>query len=35
LRTLDAIHLATFQRLREVDPSLEILTSDERLLAQT
>ncbi len=34
LRTLDAIHLATFHRLREIDPSLEIVTFDKRILAE-
>jgi predicted nucleic acid-binding protein len=31
LRTLDAIHLATFHELRRVDPALRMLTFDERL----
>ncbi len=34
LRTLDAIHLATFQFVRRSDPSIEMLTFDERLLAE-
>ena len=33
LRSLDAIHLATFDVLRRLDPSMEILTFDDRLLA--
>ncbi|MFO0984246.1 MAG: type II toxin-antitoxin system VapC family toxin [Planctomycetota bacterium] len=32
LRALDAIHLATFEIARRLDPSLEMLTHDERLL---
>ena len=31
LRTLDAIHLATFHEFRRVDPALRMLTFDERL----
>jgi predicted nucleic acid-binding protein len=31
LRTLDAIHLATFHEFRRVEPSLHMLTFDERL----
>jgi predicted nucleic acid-binding protein len=31
LRTLDAIHLATFHTARKLDPSLEMLTHDDRL----
>ncbi len=31
LRTLDAIHLATWFRARELDPGMEILTFDERI----
>ncbi len=31
LRTLDAIHLATYSRVRELDPKIEILTFDERI----
>ena len=34
LRTLDAIHLATFFRVRELDPTIEILTFDERILLE-
>jgi predicted nucleic acid-binding protein len=34
LRTLDAIHLATFRIARKVDPALEMLTFDERLLRE-
>lgn len=34
LRSLDAIHLATFRTLKRVDPALEILTYDTRLLAE-
>ena len=33
LRSLDAIHLATYEILRRVDPAAEILTFDERLRA--
>jgi predicted nucleic acid-binding protein len=33
LRSLDAIHLATFEILRRLDPAAEILTHDERLRA--
>jgi len=33
LRSLDAIHLATFEILRRLDPSAEIVTYDERLKA--
>ena len=33
LRSLDAIHLATFEILRRLDPSAEILTYDDRLRA--
>lgn len=32
LRSLDAIHLATFHRLREIEPSAAMLTFDQRLL---
>ncbi|MBP1598617.1 MAG: putative nucleic acid-binding protein, contains domain [Acidobacteria bacterium] len=35
LRTLDAIHLATFFRARELDPAIEILTYDERIKQET
>jgi len=31
LRSLDAIHLATFLRARELDSRIEILTFDERI----
>jgi len=31
LRTLDAIHLATYLRAKELDPQIEILTFDERI----
>jgi predicted nucleic acid-binding protein len=31
LRTLDAIHLATYYQLRRVEPGLRMLTFDERL----
>ncbi len=31
LRTLDAIHLATYYRVRELDPMIEMLTFDERI----
>ena len=34
LRTLDALHLATFQKMREIDPSTEILSFDHRILAE-
>jgi len=33
LRTLDAIHIATFEMLRRLDPSAEILSYDDRILA--
>jgi predicted nucleic acid-binding protein len=33
LRSLDAIHLATFEIFRRLDPSAEILTYDDRLRA--
>lgn len=33
LRSLDAIHLATFQVLKRLEPSAEMLTFDERLLS--
>lgn len=32
LRSLDAIHLATFQRLRELAPEATMLTFDQRIL---
>jgi predicted nucleic acid-binding protein len=31
LRSLDAIHLATYFRAKELDPSIEILTFDDRI----
>jgi predicted nucleic acid-binding protein len=31
LRSLDAIHLASWQLLRRIDPDLELLTTDRRL----
>jgi predicted nucleic acid-binding protein len=31
LRTLDAIHLATYYRVKELDPMIEMLTFDERI----
>ena len=31
LRSLDAIHLATYFRTRELDPKIEILTFDQRI----
>jgi predicted nucleic acid-binding protein len=31
LRSLDAIHLATYCRVRELDPSIKILTFDQRI----
>ena len=34
LRTLDAIHLATFLYLKKFDPKIEILTYDERLVSE-
>ncbi len=34
LRSLDAIHLATYYRLRELDPSIQILTFDERIKSE-
>ncbi|MDP2627649.1 MAG: PIN domain-containing protein, partial [Candidatus Rokubacteria bacterium] len=34
LRTLDAIHLATFHQLRRTDPGMRMLTFDERLLRE-
>jgi predicted nucleic acid-binding protein len=33
LRTLDAVHLATWQVARRIDPELELLTADRRLAA--
>jgi len=33
LRSLDAIHLASFVQAREADPELELLTFDDRLRA--
>ena len=32
VRTLDAIHLATFRRARQLDPGLTMLSFDKRLL---
>jgi predicted nucleic acid-binding protein len=34
LRTLDAIHLATYQRARKLHPEVEILSFDQRLMAE-
>jgi predicted nucleic acid-binding protein len=34
LRSLDAIHLATYFRMRELDPNIEILTFDERIMRE-
>ena len=34
LRTLDAIHLATFLRARQLEPTTEMLTFDERLVRE-
>jgi predicted nucleic acid-binding protein len=34
LRTLDAIHLATYYQLRRVEPGLRMLTFDERLVRE-
>jgi predicted nucleic acid-binding protein len=31
LRSLDAIHLATYFRIKELDPNIELLTFDERI----
>ena len=31
LRSLDAIHLATYFRAKDLDPEMEILTFDERI----
>jgi uncharacterized protein len=31
LRTLDAIHLATYYRVKELDPMIEMLTFDQRI----
>lgn len=31
LRTLDAIHLATYYRVKELDPMIEMLTFDDRI----
>jgi predicted nucleic acid-binding protein len=31
LRSLDAIHLATYFRVKELDPTIEILTFDDRI----
>jgi predicted nucleic acid-binding protein len=33
LRSLDALHLATFQRVRQLAPEAVLLTFDQRLLA--
>jgi hypothetical protein len=33
IRSLDAIHLATFERLRRLEPASEFLSYDERLRA--
>jgi len=35
LRALDAIHLATFRLVQRIDPTIEMLTFDERLLEAT
>lgn len=34
LHSLDAIHLATYFRMRELDPNIEILTFDERIMRE-
>ena len=34
LRSLDAIHLATYFRIKELDPDIEILTRDERIMRE-
>lgn len=34
LRTLDAVHLATYRRARHLDPGIAMLSFDERLLAE-
>lgn len=34
LRSLDAIHLATYRKLKTIDPELTMLTVDERLLRE-
>ena len=34
LRSLDAIHLASYFRIKELDPSIEILTCDERIMRE-
>lgn len=34
LRSLDAIHLATYFRMRELDPNIEMLTFDERIMRE-
>lgn len=34
LRSLDTIHLATYFRMRELDPNIEILTFDERIMRE-
>ena len=34
LRTLDAIHLATFRLVQKLDPGLEMLSLDQRLLSE-
>lgn len=34
LRSLDAIHLASYFRIKELDPGIEILTCDERILRE-
>lgn len=35
LRSLDAIHLATFLWIKELDPTVEMLTFDERIQRET
>lgn len=35
LRSLDAIHLATYFRVKELDPDIELLTFDQRISRET
>lgn len=35
LRSLDAIHLATYFRVKELDPDIELLTFDQRMSRET
>lgn len=35
LRSMDAIHLATYFRVKELDPDIELLTFDQRISRET